>query len=154
MHFAGCGSSAIAVPNIRNRSIEQGYALLRSNGFRVSVSAPFTSSSYLDFGVLKTIPAAGSHVAPGSVVTLVPGFIGGGLGSPVGALRPKHYRVPDFAGDSPAVVMRWVNGHPTYWSFHLSQLKGSTAPNLFAAYVIAAQRPAAGAPFPRTAGSD
>jgi hypothetical protein len=146
--LAGCGSSrvgssGIAVPRMGHRTVEQGYALLRSKGFRVSTSAPFTLNPYLASGILKTVPAAGTHLARGSVVTLVPES--GPSGSPVGVLDPKHYRLPDFVGHSPADAMHWLDRHPAFWAMtRLPRLHASTAPNLLAAYVVAEQRPAVG----------
>jgi beta-lactam-binding protein with PASTA domain len=144
--LAGCGSSrvgssGIAVPRMGHSTVEQGYALLRSKGFRVSTSAPLTLNPYLPSGILKTVPAAGTQLARGSVVTLVPES--GPSGSPVGVLDPKHYRLPDFVGRSPADAMHWLDRHAAFWATRLPRLHASTAPNLFAAYVVTAQRPAA-----------
>ncbi len=146
--LAGCGgSSGVAVPDMGNRTIEQAYALLRSKGFRVSVSDPFVLASYLPDGISKAIPSAGTRVAPGSTVTLVP--MGGPSGSPVyGNQPPKHYRLPDFTGRSLAVARRWLDRHHLgYSSMRFAPLNGSTAPSLFAAYVVKTQRPAAGRRF-------
>ena len=124
--------------------MEQGYALLRSKGFRVATSTPFIVSNEENFVISKTIPAAGTHVARGSVVILVPEATGSG--SPVGVIHPKHYRLPDFVGRSLPDATRWLDRHPVeYWYVpSVPRLDGSTAPSLFAAYVVTAQRPAVG----------
>jgi len=146
--LAGCGStrsaarSGVVIPGVQNQSLERGYATLRAKGFRVSVSGPFTLNGYTVDSVSKTIPPAGTRAERGSIVTLVPGS--GPVGSPVGVLHPKHYRLPDLIGRPLPVASRWLDRHWAFRSIHFSRLNGSTAPNLFAAYVVTTQRPAAG----------
>lgn len=148
--LAGCAStgsavpSGVTVPTVRGHTIEQAYALLRSKGFRVSFNTPFVLQTYLPDGVSKAIPSAGTRVARGSIVTLVPMY--GPSGSPVyGNQPPKYYRLPDFTGRSLAVAKRWLDRrHLGYSRMQFAPLTGSTAPSLFAAYVVETQRPAAG----------
>jgi hypothetical protein len=75
--------------------------------------------------------------------------MGGPSGSPVyGNQPPKHYRLPDFTGRSLAVARRWLDRHHLgYSSMRFAPLNGSSAPSLFAAYVVKTQSPAAGRRF-------
>lgn len=73
-------TSRIAIPNMDNRSLARSYALLRSKGLRVSVAIKYVNNrsefpvgSLVGAGIQQTIPAPGTRVAPGSVVTLIPG---------------------------------------------------------------------------------
>jgi beta-lactam-binding protein with PASTA domain len=142
--LAGCGSSggprSVAVPRLGHRSLEQGFALLRSRGLRVSLDGA-TLNPWLPDAIAKEIPSAGTRLPPGSIVTIVPQF--GPSASPVYGPASKPYRVPDFVDRSAAPAMRWAHRHVP-WSVGLPRLEGSSAPNLFAAYVVTAQRPAAG----------
>ncbi len=144
--LAGCGLSGVAIPKLDTQALEQGYALLKSRGFHVSVAFFNGSSMPINglegTGVEQTIPAAGTRVAPGSVVTLFP--YAGPSASPVGVLHPKFVRLPDFAGRSLGVAMRWAVRHSVYWATRLPPLSGSVARHLWAAYYVTAQRPAAG----------
>lgn len=75
------------------------------------------------------------------------------MADPVGSIHPTYYRVPDFAGRSPEVAMRWADQHDMYWEIpRLPRLDESTAPNLFAAYVVTAQQPTAGDVLPSAGG--
>jgi hypothetical protein len=152
--LAGCGSSGIAIPKVGNRTLEQGYAFLRSKGFRVSVAYTGLWHEQLGLdslhviGIRQTVPAAGTHVAPGGVVTLLPYYAT--FGDAVTEIHPKYSRLPDFVGRSPGVAMRWADRHG-YWRIHdLPQLHASTARNLLAAYLVIAQQPAARAAFPNS----
>ena len=145
--LAGCGSSGTAIPKMGDRTLDQGYALLRAQGFRVRVayynkrSIPVSSLETLGIGHI--FPAPGTHVAPGSVVTLVPQI--DIISDPTGALHATYYRVPDFAGRPAREAMRWAREHDIVWDIpHLPSLTKSPARSLFAAYVVTAQRPAAG----------
>ncbi|MDQ2909754.1 MAG: hypothetical protein M3R39_01860 [Actinomycetota bacterium] len=94
--------------------------------------------------VLQT-PRAGTRVPWGSVVTLrvVRGFIG----MPSGPKELPSYRVPAFVGKRLAEAIGWTRGKHLYWETRLPPLPPlppSSARHLFDAYVVAAQRPAAG----------
>jgi hypothetical protein len=125
------------------------YSLLRRKGLRVTVDEPGTSypkqlslwslhvpGAHLD-------PPAGTRVHLGSTVAISPDF--GPQGSPAVLKSDPHYRVPDFTGQPLSEAVSWANHHTMFWAVPaLPSLCSSTAPRLFTAYRITAQRPLPG----------
>jgi hypothetical protein len=146
--LSACGSSGPTIPKAAADSpLEQSYSLLRSLGLRVEVQFLDTStlnvSSEQDPIVQRMWPAPGTHVKPGSVVTLpaMPGMIG----SPVVLKSHPRHRVPSFVGRPAAAAIRWADTHDMYWAIpDLPPLYASPARELFAAYRVVAQQPKPG----------
>lgn len=145
--LTGCGSGGTAIPRLGFRTLDQGYAYLRSKGFRVSVayhhsrSLPVSSLETLAIG--RVFPAPGTRVAVGSVVTLFPEI--DLVRPPTGALHATYFRIPNFTGRPAGVAMRWAIQHAILWNIpDLPPLGDSPARSLYDAYVVTAQQPEAG----------
>jgi beta-lactam-binding protein with PASTA domain len=93
--------------------------------------------------VVRVRPAPGTHVKPGTAVTLVDG--GGPIGSPVGSYGNEPFRAPNFIGRPASAAIGWANQHGLCWSIpHLPPVSSSTASDLYSAYRVTAQDPAPG----------
>jgi hypothetical protein len=136
----------VVVPGVRNGNVPFAFDRLREHGLRVAIPStiPFRESWPR---VTGQTPSAGTRVAWGSVVTLRVTW--GFTGSPGGPEKLSVYRVPDFAGRPLTEAVAWTERKTLYWASDLPPLPPSGAKNLFDAYVVKSQRPAAGSDLKR-----
>jgi hypothetical protein len=132
----------VVVPTFESDDVSVIFDRLRSRGLRVAI--PATTHFYATNSprVRRVTPHTGTHVDWGSVATLqvTTGF----TGSPVGPKDLRVYRVLDFGGKSLADAVAWAQDKRLYWETDLPPLPPSSAKQLFEAYVVTSQRPAAG----------
>jgi hypothetical protein len=146
--LGACGSSGHVIPKAAGDSpLVQSYARLRALGLRVDIRfagrRTLNVSSLQDPTVERVLPAPGTHVRPGGLVTILaaPGMIA----SPVAPKSNPGYRVPSFVDRRAAVALKWAKTHGMYWSIpHLPELTASRASQLFDAYRVVAQQPRPG----------
>jgi beta-lactam-binding protein with PASTA domain len=142
--LSACGGVAdVRVPSVRGMTPAAAYRALHKAGFRVAVRNRDSAWDSL-YGNAQSgwvIPRVGSEVRPGTVVRLV--IVSGDFGSPVG-LTPRPVRTPSFVGKSATSAIGWAEAHNVLWYVRLPSLPPSSAPNLYDAYRVIAQKPTPG----------
>jgi beta-lactam-binding protein with PASTA domain len=142
---AACGPTAkrVTVPDVKNLDIYTAFAHLRRAGLRVTVTKPFLLSAGPDLPwVVTERPRAGSTAARGSVVSL---RLGAGKGPPLAPNR-AGVRVPRLTGLllSRAVLRLEARKLPSWAVTNPIVVREATARDLFDAYRVYSQHPAAG----------
>jgi hypothetical protein len=134
---------ATTVPRVVGDGMLNAYVRLHRAGVRVDVPGGIRLEVGWWLYAVRVVPAAGSRVGGGSVVTLW-------LQAPVGApsiaapLRMPAYRVPDFRRRLASAAYDWVRGKTLLFAARLGPLHAATAPELFGNYQVTRQQPARG----------
>ncbi len=116
-------------------------------GLRITIPAPWGTSSYDGPAPLITSPASGSRVPRGTVVTLqMQGF----LGSPY--QTAGHYVVPGVIGVTLRAATAAIEASGLPWRVEATALPPTSTNDLYSSYCVDSQKPTAGTDvtFPTT----
>ncbi len=137
---ARAASGFVTVPDVQYGYIAGVYDDLHAMGLRVTIRNAFKVSSLCGSLAVRQDPAAGTQVAPNSIVKIsVDGCMPG---------RPTGYQhaavTPAFSGKRVTTALTWATKHGLFWEAHLSVLSAGNASEFFMNYRIWKQSPRAG----------
>ncbi len=131
------------MPFTEGDELPHAYLKLHAAGLSVT----FTRSFSLDWSykcvplVVRTIPAAGTDLRRGSVVSVLTRIPPCGLASLFTVVGVRPRRVPDFIGKPLTAAVHWTQRRDLFWAATIPALRAGDASSLFADYTITAQRP-------------
>jgi hypothetical protein len=133
----------VVVPRVTGTDdLISAYSRLHRAGLRMAIPQPFSLRSLCLPTARTQTPAAGTHVARWSTVTVheLTCF----LGSPSGGYQ-RAAVVPDFRGRPASSAVAWAGRNQLYWELdRLPALRSSSRAELLDNYVVTAEAPQAG----------
>jgi len=129
----------VLVPKEQNAWIGAVVPRLHRAGLRVSIPRPWSITSFDAPVAFDLAPDPGTRVPAESVVSL---RVVGILGSP--GQRPGHHVVPDASGESLDQATKRISKAGLPWVVRASRLPPTSTSDLFSAYCVMSQNPAAG----------
>jgi hypothetical protein len=128
-------------------SLPLAYWRLHRAGLWATVPAAVAVSSQSNCWpfVVSQRPRAGTHVRPGTVVTLSTAIAPCPLASPVVPSPLPSATVPDFVGATVAAAAAWAGRHKLYWQSDLPPLVAGRTRQLLDNFHVVRQQPASGA---------
>jgi beta-lactam-binding protein with PASTA domain len=131
--------SVVTVPKQGNASVSSVVPRLDAAGLRVTIPAAWGTNSFSAPGARIGMPAPGTRVPRGTVVTLEMFAL---VGMPTQG--PGRYVVPGVMGDSLTEAMASIEAAGLPWSFRAAALPATATSNLYDAYCVSGQSPEPG----------